>query len=48
MTFLIDYARAKGFRRLQLHTTKDNAIARDLYSKMGFADEEMVYFMKVL
>lgn len=48
MSYLVNYARDNGFRRLQLHTTMDNVIAQELYKKMGFADEEMIFFMKVL
>lgn len=48
MEFLIDYAKSNGFKRVELKAEKDNYIAHKLYKKLGFDDEEMVFFMKKL
>lgn len=39
----IGYARACGFRRLQLHVNSSNEVARRIYEEVGFqiVDEEL-------
>ena len=46
MGYLIDYAEANEFKRIQLHTETDNDIAQKLYKDQGFEGTEMVVFMK--
>ncbi|MFT5872831.1 MAG: ribosomal protein S18 acetylase RimI-like enzyme [Clostridium sp.] len=46
MNYLIDYAKSNVFKRIQLSAEKDNIIAQTLYKKLGFDDEDMVFFMK--
>ena len=48
MNYLINYAISSDFKRIQLSSEKDNIIAQTLYKKIGFADEDMVFFMKKL
>jgi ribosomal protein S18 acetylase RimI-like enzyme len=48
MDYLINYALSNGFKRIQLNAEKDNIIAQTLYKKLGFVDEDMVFFMKKL
>lgn len=48
MEYLVNYTLLNGFKRIQLNAEKNNAIAQTLYKKIGFVDEDMVFFMKKL
>ena len=46
MAYLLEYAEQKGYRRVQLHAELTNERAHGLYRKLGFAEEELMFFMK--
>jgi ribosomal protein S18 acetylase RimI-like enzyme len=46
MEYLIAFAEQNGYRRVQLHAEVDNDSAHSLYRKLGFDEEEMLFFMK--
>lgn len=48
MSYLIDFSRQNGYTRIQLHSGLDNQRAHNLYKKMGFIEEETLFFMKNL
>jgi len=48
MSEIEDYARKNKYKRLQLHAEMDNESAHGLYRRLGFHDEEMLYFKKDL
>lgn len=48
MKYLINYAKLNRCKRVQLNAEKNNIIAQNLYKKLDFADEDMVFFMKKL
>jgi len=43
---LLEYAERNGYRRVQLHAELTNERAHGLYRKLGFAEEELMFFMK--
>jgi ribosomal protein S18 acetylase RimI-like enzyme len=46
MEYLIEFAKQNGYRRVQLHAELTNDRAHNLYRKLGFVEEEIVFFMK--
>jgi len=46
MEYLIGYAEQNAYRRVQLHAEIDNGGAHNLYRKLGFTEEEILFFMK--
>jgi len=48
MEYLSDYAMENGYKRVQLHAEMDNVRAHSLYRKLGFSEEEILFFMKKL
>lgn len=46
MNYLFKYAEDNGYKRVQLHAETDNNRAHQLYWKLGFAEEDMLFFMK--
>lgn len=46
MKYLLVFAKQNGYRRVQLHAELNNERAHNLYKKLGFCDEEIIYFMK--
>lgn len=46
MKYLILYAEQKGFKRVQLNAESSNERAHNLYRKLGFNEEEMLFFLK--
>ncbi|SNS85410.1 Acetyltransferase (GNAT) family protein [Anaerovirgula multivorans] len=46
MEYLIGFAEKKGYRRVQLHAELNNERAHNLYRKLGFNEEEIMFFMK--
>lgn len=46
MEYLILYAEQKGYRRVQLHAELGNERAHNLYRKLGFSEEEMLFFLR--
>jgi len=38
--------RITGYNRVQLHAELDNEKAHNLYKKLGFTQEEIMFFMK--
>lgn len=46
MGFLIRHAENNGYKRVQLHAELSNDKAHSLYRKLGFSEEEILFFMK--
>jgi len=46
MKYLLEFAKQNGYRRVQLHAELNNERAHSLYRKLGFCDEEIIFFMK--
>lgn len=46
MEYLIEFAKQNGYRRVQLHAELTNERAHSLYRKLGFVEEEIMFFMK--
>lgn len=46
MEYLMEFAELNGYRRVQLHAEMANEKAHNLYRKLGFVEEEMLFFMK--
>lgn len=48
MEYLSDFAEKEGYKRIQLHAEMDNERAHKLYRKLGYEEEEILFFMKKL
>lgn len=48
LRYLIEDARERGFKRVQLYAEPENQIAHGLYKKLQFQDKKMMFFMKPL
>lgn len=46
MKYLIGFAERNGYKRVELHAELSNERAHGLYRKMGFSEEEMLFFMR--
>lgn len=46
MEYLISFAEQKGYIRIQLHAELSNEKAHNLYRKLGFSEEEMLFFLR--
>ncbi|MCB2311906.1 GNAT family N-acetyltransferase [Clostridium tagluense] len=46
MKYLIEFAKQNGYKRVQLHAELNNERAHSLYRKLGFSEEEIIFFMK--
>ncbi|SNS72388.1 Acetyltransferase (GNAT) family protein [Anaerovirgula multivorans] len=46
MEYLTKFAEHKGYKRIQLHAELSNERGHNLYRKIGFNEEEMMFFMK--
>ncbi len=46
MEYLMSFAKENGYRRVQLHAELNNERAHSLYRKLGFSEEEIMFFMK--
>jgi len=48
MEYLMDFAKQNRYKRIQLHAELNNERAHNLYRKLGFKEEEIMFFMKQL
>lgn len=48
MAHLVNFAEQNNYKRIQLHSGINNKRAHSLYGKMGFIEEETMFFMKTL
>lgn len=48
MDYLINYAKSHNYKRVQLHAEVDNEKAHNLYRQLGFIEEDIVFFMKLI
>lgn len=48
MEYLNDFAVKNSYKRIQLHAELENKRAHNLYKKLGFNQEGMLFFMKKL
>jgi ribosomal protein S18 acetylase RimI-like enzyme len=46
MEYLIEFTKQNGYRRVQLHAELTNDRAHSLYRKLGFVEEDIMFFMK--
>lgn len=46
MEYIFQFAEQNGYNRVQLHAELDNEKAHNLYKKLGFTQEEIMFFMK--
>jgi GNAT superfamily N-acetyltransferase len=46
MEYLMSFAKENGYKRVQLHAELNNHWAHRLYRKLGFSEEEIMFFMK--
>lgn len=46
MEYIFQFAEQNGYKRVQLHAELDNEKAHNLYKKLGFTNEEILFFMK--
>jgi ribosomal protein S18 acetylase RimI-like enzyme len=46
MEYLMGFAKHNGYKRVQLHAELNNEKAHNLYRKLGFSEEEIMFFMK--
>jgi ribosomal protein S18 acetylase RimI-like enzyme len=48
MDYLVSYAQENNYKRIQLHAEIDNEKAHNLYRHLGFIEEDMIFFMKLV